>query len=251
MTAFGARASMPAAAPAVGVDEHLGQSVPMEITFKDEDGKTVTLKSLMGKTTILTLVYYECPGICTPLLNNLADTLDRVDLEPGKDFQVVTISFDERDTPVMAAKKKANYLKQLHRPFPPEAWRFLTGDTNSIAAITEAVGFRYMRVGKDFNHPGVLTVLGGDGKVMRYLQGISFLPFDIKMAVIEAGKGRPMPTINRLLAFCYSYDPDGRKYVFSTLKVAGSVTLATLALFGSWLVISTRRDRKESAAHGN
>ena len=227
----------------VGVDEKLGRSVPVELLLNDEDGKPVALKSLLGKPTILTLVYYECPGICTPLLNNLTDTLDRLDLTPGQDYKVVTISFDPRDTATVAAKKRANYIKQFHKPFPPEAWRFLTGDQAAIDQITDAVGFRYKKVGDDFNHPGVVMVLSPDGRMMRYLQGVQFLPFDIKMAVIEASKGKPMPTVNRVLAFCFSYDPDGRRYVFSTLKVAGVATLAIIACFGGFLYLTTRKQK--------
>ena len=215
------------------------------MSFVDEAGHALELQSMLGKPTILALVYYECPGICTPLLNNLVDTLDRSELVLGKDYQVITISFDPKDTPALAAKKKANYLKQFHQPIPPEAFRFLTGDQAAIDKITEVVGFRYMATGKDFNHPGVLTILSADGKVMRYLYGVNFMPFDIKMAVIEAARGQPMPSINRALAFCYSYDPQGRKYVFSTLKVSGSVMVFTLGLFVIWLVISSRRHRKE------
>ena len=229
----------------VGIDEHLTQKIPGAVSFVDEDGHPVTLQSLLGKPTILALVYYECPGICTPLLNNLVDTLDRSELTAGKDYQVLTISFDPKDTPTLAAKKKANYLKQSHRSIPPDAFRFLTGDQAAIDKITEAVGFHYTVTGKDFNHPGVLTILSPDGRVMRYLYGVNFMPFDIKMAVIEASKGQPMPSLNRALAFCYSYDPQGRTYVFSTLKVAGSVMVLTLGLFVVWLLISSRRYRKE------
>lgn len=229
----------------VGIDEQLGKNLPGAVSFNDEQGNPVTFQSLLGKPTILALVYYECPGICTPLLNNLADTLDRTDLVPGTDYQVITISFDPKDTPATAAKKRANYLKQFHKPFPPEAWRFLTGTQAAIDQITAAVGFRYVATGKDFNHPGVLTILSPEGRVMRYLYGVSFMPFDFKMAAIEASQGRPMPSINRALAFCYSYDPEGRRYVFATLKVAGSVMVLVVGLFAIWLVISSRRYRKE------
>lgn len=225
----------------VGVDEKLGQPVLADLIFNDEAGQPVTLQSLLGKTTILTLVYYECPGICTPLLNNLTGTLDQLDLTPGRDYQVITISFDPKDTPSVAARKRENYVKQIHRAFPMEAWRFLTGNQAAIDKITDAVGFRYQKVGNDFNHPGVVMVLSPDGRMMRYLQGIQFMPFDIKMAVIEAGKGHPMPTLNRVLAFCFSYDPEGRKYVFSTLKVAGVATLGVLACFGGFLYFTSRR----------
>ncbi len=238
-----------AEATKVGVDEKLGQRVPVDATFYDEEGNSVALESLLGKTTILTLVYFECPGICTPLLNNLKETLERVDLEPGKDFQVLTISFDPKDKPALAAQKRLNYLKQIQarRPFPAEAWRFLTGSTNSIAAVTEAVGFGYQQVGADFNHPGALIVLGPDGRVRRYLQGTSFMPFDLKMAVIEATKGNSMPTVNRVLSFCFSYDPEGRKYVFATLKVAGVATLAVLGCFVFFLVLTSRKRRPQDS----
>ena len=192
-----------AAPGSVGIEEHLSRKIPGEVSFIDEAGQAVSLQSLLGKPTILALVYYECPGICTPLLNNLVDTLDRSDLTAGKDYQVLTISFDPKDTPTLAAKKKANYLKQSHRSIPPDAFRFLTGDQAAIDKITEAVGFHYTVTGKDFNHPGVLTILSPDGKVMRYLYGVNFMPFDIKMAVIEASQSQPMPSINRALAFCY------------------------------------------------
>lgn len=225
----------------VGVDEKLGAAVPGTLTFRDESGQPVTLQSLYGKTTILTLVYYSCPGICTPLLNGLQDTLDRVDLAPGKDYQVVTISFDVNDTPALATKKRQTYLDLFSKPYPPSAWRFLTGDQAAIAAVTDAVGFRYKKEGKDFNHPGVLIVLSPDGKVMRYLEGITFMPFDVKLAVIEATKGKPMPTVNRVLAFCYSYDPQGRRYVFATLKVAGIGTLAVVGCFAGFLYLTTRK----------
>lgn len=239
------------AAVEVGVEEKLGLAVPVDLVFNDETGAPVALKSLLGKPTILTLVYYDCPGICTPLLNNLVNTLDGVDLIPGKDYQVITISFDPKDSPPIASKKRVNYLKQFHRPVAPEAWRFLTGNQAAIDQITDAVGFHYKKVGEDFNHPGVLMVLSPDGRMMRYLQGTIFLPFDIKMAVIEASKGHQMPTVNRVLSFCFSYDPEGRKYVFATLKVAGSVMVMFIGMFIAWLIISSRRFRKESATHDN
>ena len=227
----------------VGIDEQLGKNLPGGVAFADEQGNPVKLQALFGKPTILALVYYECPGICTPLLNNLVDTLDRTDLVPGRDYQVITISFDPKDTPATATKKRANYLKQFNKPFPPDAWRFLTGTQAAIDQVTDAVGFRYATAGKDFNHPGVLTMLSPDGHVMRYLYGVSFLPFDLKMAVIEAAKGQPMPAINRALAFCYTYDLDGRRYVFSTLKVTGVVTLSMIACFGSFLYLTTRKKK--------
>jgi protein SCO1/2 len=232
------------AAPSVGIDEKLGQRIPLDTIFNDEAGKPVPLRALVTKPTLLLLVYYECPNICNPLMNSLVETLNRTEIEPLRDFQVLTISFDETETPALAARKKDNYLKSFQRPFPPEAWRFLTGDKKSIDAVTDAVGFRFARTGRDFNHPGVITVLAPDGKIIRYLHGITFMPFDLKMSLIEASKGQTMPALNRVLAFCYSYDPEGRKYAFNFLKVAGVSMFTFIGLFVAWLVVTTKRRRQ-------
>ncbi|NQU11373.1 SCO family protein [bacterium] len=235
-----------AAPPAgVGLDEQLGQIVPLNLEFRDESNQVVTLQSLVTKPTLLTLVYYECPSICSPLLNGLVDTLQRVDLEPGRDYNVLTISFDETETADLARRKRDNYLSSFKRPIAPESWRFLVGDEAAIKALTDAVGFRFQRKGRDFNHVGSIIVLGADGKIIRYLQGITFLPFDIQMAVVEASKGRTMPTVSRVLAFCYSYDPVGRKYAFNILKVFGLLTMVFLVLFVAFVLITTRLYRKK------
>ncbi len=230
----------------VGVDEHLGEMMPLVLTFLDEEGRPVTLAEVIDKPTIFTLVYYRCPSICTPLLNGLVDVLERTDLVPGEDYRIVTISFDETETPDLAARKKMNFLKAFHEPFPPDAWRFLTGDKESIDRVADVVGFRFKRTGKDFVHPGVLTILSPEGKVVRYLYGITFLPFDLKMALTEAAAGKTGPTINRVLLYCFSYDPDGQRYVFNILKVAGTLIMVFAAIFAAWLLISTRRARKRS-----
>jgi protein SCO1/2 len=232
-----------AAASPVGIDERLGQTVPLETVFRDEAGKPVPLRAVITKPTLLLLVYYECPSICNPLMNSLVETLNRTDLVPLRDFQVVTVSFDETETAPLAARKKENYLKAFQRPFPPEAWHFLTGEKKSIDALTDAVGFRFQRTGKDFNHAGAIIVLSPEGKIVRYLHGISFMPFDIKMSLIEASKGKTMPAVNRMLAFCYSYDPEGRKYTFNLLKVAGISMVTFIGLFVAWLVVTTKRQK--------
>jgi protein SCO1/2 len=231
----------------VGVDEKLGTTIPMDLVFNDENGKPVPLKALITKPTLLTLVYYECPGICNPLMTGLAETLDRTELVPGKDYEVLSISFNPDEGAKLAAAKKENYLKMFNRPFPKDGWRFLSGDAKAIDALTEAVGFRYQKVGKDYNHPGVITVLTPEGKIARYLHGINFLPFDIKMSTIEASKGKTMPALSRMLAFCYSYDPEGKKYVFNILKVVGVSMFTFIGLFVAWLVITTRRAKKGQA----
>lgn len=219
----------------VGLEEKLGAQVPLDAVFNDEDGKPVALKALVDRPTILTLNYFSCAGICTPLLHGLTEALNAVKRTPGKDFNVVTVSFDEKDTPSVAKMKRANYLRELKRPFPPEAWRFLTGKGPAIRKLTDSVGFEFKAWGKEFIHPGVLVVLSPRGVVTRYMYGINFLPADMEMAVDEAAKGLARPTITKTLRFCYNYDPQGRRYVLSVTKVIGTITLLAVAGFAAWL----------------
>ena len=223
-------------------DEHLGSRLPGDIELRDESGAPVKLEQLLDKPTILNFVYYECPGICTPLLNEIADVLGKSDLDPRREpFQVITVSFEPGDTPQLAAEKRANYLALLSRPLPPETWRFLTGDAAQLQRLTRAAGFSYKRVGMEYVHPGGLLLLSPDRTIVRYLYGTEFLPFDFKMGVLEAAKGTVLPTTARLLTICFSYDPQGRTYVFNILKVVGSVMVLTVAFFGGWLALTARR----------
>jgi protein SCO1/2 len=226
----------------VGVEEQLGEQVPLNLTYSDEDGNDVALRDLIDKPTILALVYFECPGICTPLLNGLTEVLGKLDLKPGVDYQVVTVSFDPTETPKMAKGKRQNYLKQFRKPFPESAWHFLTGTQKSIDRLTDAVGFRYKRQGEqDFVHAAVLTVLSSEGKVARYVYGTSFLPFEIQMALTEAAAGRTGSAVNRVLLYCFSYDPVGHKYLLSVTRLTGFVTVLFAGSFGLWLFLSGRR----------
>jgi protein SCO1/2 len=220
----------------VGISEKLGATVAFEPTLKDEQGRNVTLRELVDKPTILTLNFFRCTGICTPLLNGLSDSLNQLELAPGTDFQVITISFDPRDTPEIAQQKQANYLSEMTRPFPPKAWRFLTGEAAATKAVADSVGFGFQPQGDQFLHPGAIMILTPKGIVSRYMYGISFLPADLEMALREASGGQIRPTISRALAFCYSYDPRSRAYVFSITKVAGIVTLLFAGAFVAFLV---------------
>ncbi len=255
--AAAARVADPAGegAPKVGIVEHLGELVPLDLTFRDESGREVRLGDLVDRPTVLSLVYYSCPGICTPLLTGLSETLNLMDLRPGRDYRVVTISFDTTDTPKLAAEKKKNYLHLIdRREFPGEAWSFLTGDQEQIDAITEAVGFRYEKQGRDFVHAAAIYVISPKGKIVRYLYGTTFLPLDLKLALTEASQGRVGPTINKILLFCFNYDPDGRKYVLNTTRIAGTAVLLTALAFVIYLGASSRRRAAadgESKDHGS
>jgi protein SCO1/2 len=229
------------AADEVAIDEKLGATVPLDLQLNDESGQKVTLKALIDKPTVLTLNYFRCAGICTPQLNDLVRTLNRIELEPGKDFQVITVSFDPADTPEVAAGKRTNYFKLLKRPFPPLAWRFLTGDAASTKRLTDAVGFEFKRQGDMFLHPGALIILSPQGKVTRYMYGITYLPADLQMALDEAKTGVARPTISKALSFCFSYDPAGHKYVIDTTRIGGFVTLLGAAVFVGLVLFKGRR----------
>jgi len=221
----------------IAVDEKLGQVIPADIEFRDEDGRPVALKTLLDRPLIVAPVYFHCAHVCPLLLNGLADALGKMDLlKPGRDFRVVAFSFDGSETPDLAREKKPNYLAAVGRPFPPEAWRFLTGDGINIKKLTDAVGFRFQRDGEDFSHPVVLIVLAPGGKVVRYLYGTTFLPFDMTMAVTEAAAGRTGTTTSRILSYCFSYDPLQHSYVFNILKVVGTVMVLTVVSFFIYLM---------------
>jgi len=209
----------------IGIDEKLGQFIPLDLTFYDENGNPVSLKQLIHTPLILAPVFYRCPNVCSFLLFNLAGVINKLPSEPGKEYQVLTVSFDETEKPDLAFEKKKMYLKMIEKPFPEDAWRFLTGDKENIHKLTDAIGFHFKKQGEDFLHPVTLVILSPDGKITRYMYGTEFLPFDLKMALLEASEGRVGPTLSKVLRFCFSYDPQGRKYVFNTLKVTGIVTL--------------------------
>lgn len=230
---------------AIGIVERLGQNISLDLIFFDEDGKTVPLRPLIHTPTFLVPVYYSCPDICNYLLYHLAQTLQPLSAEPGKEFKILAISFDETEKAGLANEKKEFYLKMIDRPFPKEAWRFLTGDKENIKRLMDSIGFHFKREGKTFQHPVALIVLSPDGKITRYIYGMDFLPFDLKMAILEASQGRIGPTINKVLRFCFSYDPKGRRYVFNTLKVTGVVTLVCAFAFIFFLVFRSRKRKPE------
>jgi len=211
----------------IGVVEKLDQYVPLDALLIDEHGDTVTLGELLDKPTILNFVYYRCPGICSPLMDGLADAMDGNDLVLGEDYQALTISFDAREGTFLAVKKKNNYLNLMEKKEQAEkGWLFFTSDSASIARLTDAAGFRYKPTGNDFIHSATLIILDPKGKITRYMNGIYFLPFELKMSLLEAAEGKSGPTINRVLQYCYSYDPEGQKYMLNITKVS-----ATLILF--------------------
>lgn len=229
----------------VGIYEHLDTIVSQDIVLTDiSDSTLVNLKSLIDKPTVFCFIYYNCPGLCSPLLGGLTDVIDKTDLVLGKDYQVITISMNKDDYPSLGRKKKANYVKSFTNKVDDSQWIWLTGDSTNIAKVTDNLGFKFLRDGKDFAHAAALIVTSPQGKVTRYLHGTYFLPFDLKMAVVEASKGISGPTINKVLQFCFSYDPQGKKYVFNITKIAGSIIIGFAIIL--FLVLSLKKRKTKS-----
>ena len=208
----------------VGIVEHLDNTIPLGLEFQNEQDETVTLASLIDKPTILSFVYFECPGLCPPLLAGISDVIDKLDMDLGNEYQVITISFNPKDFPERAREKKLNYVQNI-----PEGdrkhWIWLTGEQNNIMAITDSVGFKFKPQGVDFAHPSAIIAISPEGKITRYLYGLNFLPFDVKMALIEAQKGISRPTINKILDICFAYDPGSRSYSLQITRVVGGLLL--------------------------
>ncbi len=214
----------------VGVVEHLGKYIPLDLQFINDKFDTVTLKQLINKPTILSFVYFDCPGLCSPLLEGLGNVIQKTELELGKDYQVITISFNFRDTPQKAKEKKKRFTERYSKG-KSDGWMFLTTDSTTIFNITDATGFKTRAVGLDFVHPSAIIAISPQGMITRYLYGISFLPMDFKLAIMEANKEQPRPTIQKLLMFCYSYDQDNKRYALDITKVAGTIIVFFLLVF--------------------
>lgn len=234
--------------PQAGIEDRTGSTVPLDLSFFDEQGQKETLGAIVNKPVILSFAYYTCPNFCNEFLGNVADALDRTDSVAGKDYTAVTVSFDGNDTPQAALKKKNNYISSFTKPFPAEGWRFLTGHSEDIKALASAVGFSFNREEKDsaFRHPVALIVLSPKGRIIRYLLGDRFIPADIDMAIYEAREERIGATIPTALSFCYTYDPKRHAYVFSFLKASGFLIMSGAAVFFIYLAASKRNKDKEA-----
>jgi protein SCO1/2 len=234
----------------VGITEHLGDTIPLQLSFNNEQGQPVQLNELIKKPTILVLIYFDCPGICPAILSGVSDVIEKSDMTLGKEFQVITISFNENDTPQQAVEKKKNFLRKKSLPYA-KSWIYLTGDSLSIRTMTNAVGYHFQRAGNDFLHPVSIIILSPVGKVTRYLYGTSYLPFDLKMAIVEAQKGQARPTINRVLEYCFSYDPEGRKYTLQVTKISATLIIFFSLVLFVYLIIRSRRKKTKSATDGS
>ncbi len=223
----------------IGIEERVGDSISGQIRLRSERGEEVNLRSLITKPTILALVYYRCPGVCTPLMDGLAEVVKLSDMAIGRDYQILTVSFNPAEGTELASRKKRNYMNVLKLEGAEEGWLFFTADSLQIQRLTDNVGFRYQKAGNDYTHVATLIFISPDGKITRYLNGVRFLPFEFKLAILETSKGIPGPSLNKVLQYCYSYDPHGQHYVLSVTRVAGSIISFFLVIL--FLFLALRR----------
>jgi len=226
---------------AVGIDEKLDSIIPLDLVFNNEQNQQITLGELINKPTVLAFVYFDCPGLCSPLQDGISKVISESDLTLGKDYQVITISFNFHDTPEKAKLKKANFTTKIGAD-KAKSWYYLTGDSATVIKILNSVGYKIKVAGVDYIHPSAIVMISPKGKITRYLYGLTFLPFDLKMAVVESQKGLSRPTINKVLEFCYAYEPSGKRYSLEVTKLAGTFVLIVLALL--FLILVIRRKKK-------
>jgi protein SCO1/2 len=232
----------------VGFDQKLGESLPLDIELHDETGRPVRLREYFGKRpVVLTLVYYECPMLCTLTLNGLLGALQTTTFNPGQEFELVTVSFDARETPELAARKKSAYLAKYARPGAEKGWHFLTGDAGAVRALTRSVGFRYAwdERTRQFAHPSGVIVLTPEGQIARYLYGIDYAPKDLRLAVVEAAAGRVGTALDQVALFCYQYDALRGRYSFMAINLVRGA--GVLTVLGMAVLIVTLRRRERAA----
>ncbi|MGA8492482.1 MAG: SCO family protein [Terriglobales bacterium] len=242
----------------VGIEQHLDEQIPPDLVFRDETGKAVKLGDYFGKKPlILNLVYYQCPMLCGEVLSGLESALRVLKFDVGKEFDVLTVSFDPKETPEMAAAKKTEYLKRYGRPSAAEGWHFLTGPAASIDALTNAAGFQYQYDPKSgqFAHATAIMVLTPEGKIAQYYYGVEYAPKDLRLGLIQASQNKIGTVVDEVLLYCFHYNPDTGKYgaiISRVLQVAGG---ATVLILGTFLLIMFRLSptswtRQRGTTHG-
>ena len=228
----------------VGIEQHLDEQIPPNLTFRDETGKSVQLGDYFGRRPlILNLVYYQCPMLCGEVLAGLQGAMRALKFDVGKEFDVITVSFDPRETPEMAAAKKADSLKRYGRAGAAEGWHFLTGPQASIDALTKAAGFQYEydpKIGQ-FAHATAILVLTPQGKIAQYYYGVEYSPKDLRLGLVQASQGKIGTVVDEVLLYCYHYDPQTGKYGAIVSRILRLAALATMLILGIFLAVMFRR----------
>ena len=239
-------AATPGVLQEIGFDQKLGDQVPLDLAFKDETGKDVKLGDYFGKKpVVLSLVYYQCPMLCTISLNGLAGALEVLSFVPGEEFEVLTVSFDPKEGPVLAAAKKKVYMTRYERPEADKGWHFLTGSKESVDRLTKAVGFRYVwdAETKQFAHPAGILVATPEGRIATYLFGVEYSPKDLRLALVDAAGGKIGNAVDQVLLYCYQYNPRIGRYSASILNLVRLGGILTLLALGGFILTTTRRHR--------
>ena len=240
-------AVLPKALEGVGFDQKLDQPLPLDLEFRDEQGREVALGSYFGeRPVVLALVYYDCPMLCTLVLNGLVSAMKPLDFTPGRDYDVVAVSFDPREKPELAAAKRAGYLERYARQGSERGVHFLTGDAAAITALTGAAGFRYTfdEPSNQFAHPAGILVATPQGHIARYLFGADFAPRDLRLALVEAAAGRIGSVTDQVLLYCYHYDPASGRYTTAVMNLIRAGGIATVFSLGLFVTVMWRRDRR-------
>ncbi len=239
----------------VGIDQLLNNQVPLDLEFKDESGRTVKLADYFkDKPVVLSLVYYNCPMLCTQVLTGLLGTLKTLPMSPGQEFVSISVSFDPSEGPELAAAKKKEYLERLRKPEAASGWHFLTGQEQQIQALTRSVGFRFLwdPVTKQYAHASGIIVLTPQGKVSRYFYGIEYAPRDLRFGLLEASGGRIGSLVDKVILYCYQYEPMRGTYglvMIRVLRVFGILTLITIVALIGFLIYITKKKEAKWVSH--
>lgn len=232
----------------VDLEQRLGDTIPLDLVFLDEDGQEVRLGDYFDGTrpVLLTMTYHNCPMLCSLILDGLTKTLYDFAWTPGDQYEILSVSFAANETPEDAARQKARYIDLIDRPEAAEGWHFLTGDEESIAALTDAIGFKFkwMPDIQEYAHPAVLTFLSGDGRISRYLFGLEFPQRHVRNALVEASEGKIGTTLDQVILYCFQFDPNANSYVLHAVNLMKLGGLLTVLVIGSFLFIFWRRERR-------
>jgi len=239
-------APLPPGLQGVSIEQNLNHQVPLNLVFRDEFGRSLPLSTYFSghKPVLLALVYYTCPMLCNLVLTGMETSLRAISLNPGRDFEIVAVSFDPHDTPEIAAAKRASYLQRYRRPDTANGWHFLTGDQASIQALTSAVGFRYKLdpATGQYAHASAIMILTPDGKLSRYFYGVEYAPRDVRLGLVEASQNKIGSPVDQILLFCYHYDPATGKYGAIAMNMVRFAGATFVLICGTFLLVMWRRD---------
>lgn len=240
-------ASMPKILNEASIEQKLGAKLPLELAFKDEAGRDVQLKDYFGKhPVVLVMAYYECPMLCTLVLNGVVKALNVLNLRMAQDYEVVTVSFDPGETPALAAAKKATYVQEYHGEGAEQGWHFLTGGQDAIVALADAVGFRYSYDPKtdEYAHASGIMVATPDGRLSKYFYGVEYSGRDLRLGLVDAADKRIGTAVDQIMLWCYQYDPLTGRYGLAIMSALRLVALMTVAAVGAFMIRSLRQERR-------